>query len=107
MNNALKNPYIDAAIMPSFKDYDQIKSNPAAIKTYDSLGCKELPTVSGINKSGLYKNYTDFMERYTPDDYSSDQAKLVEDYFAGREIYVEDFSYGFVGECDLAIECCA
>ena len=57
--------------------------------------------------SGLYKNYTDFMEQYTSEKYLTDQARLKEDYFQGRESYVEDFCYGSVGECDLKLECCA
>ena len=104
VNKVHQNPYINATA--HFKAYDTIKSDPLAIKAYNDLGCKDLPTLKSINKSGLYKNYTDFIDRYTLEDFANDQEKLVEDYFAGRELYVEEFSYQLNGECDLKIECC-
>lgn len=101
-----RNPYIDSAIKPKFKTYEHIKEDPIAIKNYNSLGCVNLPTLIRINKSGLYKDYDDFIERYTSEDFIKDQDKLMQDYFEARELYREDFSYGLRGECDLRIECC-
>lgn len=104
VNKVHQNPYIDSANKPHFKSYEKIKSDPLSIKAYNDLGCHELPTLSG--KSALYKNYTDFIESYTSENFAIDQDKLTKDYFAGRELYVEEFTYHLNGECDLQIECC-
>lgn len=106
VNKVYQNPYIDSAITPHFKAYEMIKSDPLSIKSYEDLGCKDLPTLI-INKSALYESYIDFIERYTSEDFVKDQAKLAEDYFSDREVYVEEFSYLLNDECDLRVECCA
>ncbi len=101
-----KNPYINNAKMAHFKPFELINSDPSSIKTYNDLGCKNLPALSDIYKSALYSSYEDFIERYSIDDYVNDQAQLKADYFSGREVYQEEFTYGFAGECDLKLECC-
>ena len=107
VNKVHKNPHIDEEITPKFKVYEKIKSDPLAIKTYNELGCKDLPTLGTINKSALYTNYNDFMARYSQENHLNDQIKLMEDFFVDRDLYKEDFIYGISGDCDLKIECCA
>ena len=105
--NYYLNPYVTGKIYPNFQLNTKIILNyedNQKIEELYNLGCKNLPIAD--HDSTLYKDYTDFMEQYTPEKYLIDQIKLREDYFQGRESYVEDFFYGLVRECDLNLECC-
>ncbi len=103
--DAIKNPYLEGSIIPTFKQSDIIKYNENAHKIYLELGCNSLPTTSNY-KSSLYKDYDDFMAHYTPDLYMADKARLIEDYFADRMLYEEKTIYGASVECNLYFECC-
>ena len=106
IKSVYKNPYLDHDVDIRFHADDEINEDKAEIEAYEQLGCKELPTAWLYNKSLKYHNYTDFMQRFTPEIYAVDQNKLQQDYFVGREIFQEEFHYGVTGGCDLEFECC-
>ena len=107
IKNVLKNPYIDDKLTPQYQD--SLLLGDDGVKTYNQLGCKEQPHfwdgTDGYSgplhgHSALYKNYEDFISRYTPDIYMQDQKILFDTYFADRPSYY-DLSEPYVLSCQL------
>lgn len=108
INKVYKNPYLNDSYIPSLHAH-QSNFDSNWQNAYDSLGCENITFLAPSDsrkRFGIYKDQSDFMQRYTPENYASDKQQLTLDYFNSRKLYVEDLSYEIQGECNLEIECC-
>ncbi|WP_039456162.1 ankyrin repeat domain-containing protein [Candidatus Jidaibacter acanthamoebae] len=106
-----KNPYISNGIKPKYQVGEYIGVDQEAINKYKSLKCHTEHT--GDMKSSLYKDYDDFINKYTLDQHSEDQNILLSTYFTDRVHYgnyTVKALFGFDGFeyniCDPEYLCC-
>lgn len=94
INEVYANP--NRLVSPRYKVGENIELDNEAIKTYQEV-------CNGASTEDLYANQDDFYAKYTEEVYAANQAKLWENFFAGRGFYEEDF---FAKECNPDLYCC-
>lgn len=102
VDEVIKNPYIEEGIVPHYKVGDQIVVDTVARELYKTL-CGHLPISNNPTRSKLYKNYDDFVEHYSEQDFAEAQKWLQDTVFA-RDLYQEESS-ALNGEVDLSQQC--
>ncbi|AIF81292.1 hypothetical protein I862_03660 [endosymbiont of Acanthamoeba sp. UWC8] len=106
-----KNPYISDDVKPKYQVGDYIEVDQEAVSKYKSLECPAEHTAD--MKSILYKDYDNFINKYTQDQYSEDQNTLLSTYFTDR-VHYGNYTikalFGFDGfeynTCDPEYLCC-